>query len=31
MPMSQAAFGSFVKEEYGRWQGIVKHAGVEPQ
>jgi tripartite-type tricarboxylate transporter receptor subunit TctC len=31
MPMSQGAFASFVKEEYARWQSIVKHAGVEPQ
>ena len=31
MPMSQADFAAFVKAEYARWQGIVKHAGVEPQ
>jgi tripartite-type tricarboxylate transporter receptor subunit TctC len=31
MPMSQAQFASFVKDEYGRWQKIVKAAGVEPQ
>ena len=31
MPMSQAEFAAFVKAEYARWQGIVKHAGVEPQ
>jgi tripartite-type tricarboxylate transporter receptor subunit TctC len=31
MPMSQAAFAAFVKDEYARWQGIVKNAGVEPQ
>ena len=31
MPMSQAEFAAFVKAEYARWEGIVKHAGVEPQ
>jgi tripartite-type tricarboxylate transporter receptor subunit TctC len=31
MPMSQSAFADFVKDEYGRWQRIVKAAGVEPQ
>jgi tripartite-type tricarboxylate transporter receptor subunit TctC len=31
MPMSQRAFAAFVKDEYGRWQRIVKAAGVEPQ
>jgi tripartite-type tricarboxylate transporter receptor subunit TctC len=31
MPMSQRDFSSFVKDEYTRWQGIVKAAGVEPQ
>jgi tripartite-type tricarboxylate transporter receptor subunit TctC len=31
MPMSQADFAAFVKDEYGRWQKIVKNAGVEPQ
>jgi tripartite-type tricarboxylate transporter receptor subunit TctC len=31
MPMSQSAFATFVKDEYGRWQRIVKAAGVEPQ
>jgi tripartite-type tricarboxylate transporter receptor subunit TctC len=31
MPMSQKDFAAFVKDEYGRWQGIVKNAGVEPQ
>jgi len=31
MPMSQPDFASFVKDEYARWQGIVKAAGVEPQ
>ncbi len=31
MPMSQAEFATFVKDEYGRWQKIVKAAGVEPQ
>lgn len=31
MPMSQRDFAAFVKDEYGRWQQIVKAAGVEPQ
>jgi tripartite-type tricarboxylate transporter receptor subunit TctC len=31
MPMSQREFATFVKDEYGRWQRIVKAAGVEPQ
>lgn len=31
MPMSQSEFAAFVKDEYGRWQQIVKAAGVEPQ
>jgi tripartite-type tricarboxylate transporter receptor subunit TctC len=31
MPMSQRDFGVFVKDEYARWQKIVKDAGVEPQ
>ena len=31
MPMSQRDFSSFVKNEYTRWQAIVKAAGVEPQ
>jgi tripartite-type tricarboxylate transporter receptor subunit TctC len=31
MPMSQRDFAAFVKDEYGRWQKIVKAAGVEPQ
>ena len=31
MPISQRDFSSFVKDEYTRWQGIVKAAGVEPQ
>jgi tripartite-type tricarboxylate transporter receptor subunit TctC len=31
MPMSQAAFAAFVKAEYGRWERIVRDAGVEPQ
>ncbi len=31
MPMSQSAFADFVKDEYGRWQKIVKAAGVEPR
>jgi tripartite-type tricarboxylate transporter receptor subunit TctC len=31
MPISQRDFSSFVKDEYVRWQGIVKAAGVEPQ
>ncbi len=31
MPMSQRDFSSFVKDEYTRWQGIVKAAGVDPQ
>jgi tripartite-type tricarboxylate transporter receptor subunit TctC len=31
MPMSQAEFATFVKDEYGRWQRIVKAAGVEPR
>jgi hypothetical protein len=29
--MSQREFATFVKDEYGRWQRIVKAAGVEPQ
>jgi tripartite-type tricarboxylate transporter receptor subunit TctC len=31
MAMSQGAFAGFVKDEYVRWQKIVKDAGVEPQ
>ena len=31
MPMGQRDFVTFVKDEYGRWQKIVKAAGVEPQ
>ena len=31
MPMSQREFSAFVKDEYTRWQKIVKDAGVEPQ
>jgi tripartite-type tricarboxylate transporter receptor subunit TctC len=31
MPMSQLEFTAFVKDEYGRWEKIVKAAGVEPQ
>jgi tripartite-type tricarboxylate transporter receptor subunit TctC len=31
MPMSQSAFAQFVKDEYVRWEKIVKDAGVEPQ
>jgi tripartite-type tricarboxylate transporter receptor subunit TctC len=31
MPMSQGEFNAFVRAEYGRWQRIVKDAGVEPQ
>jgi tripartite-type tricarboxylate transporter receptor subunit TctC len=31
MPMSQRDFASFVKDEHGRWQKIVKAAGVEPR
>ena len=31
MPMSQRDFTAFVKDEYGRWQKIVKAAGVDPQ
>ena len=31
MPMSQAEFAAFVKAEYGKWEKIVKDAGVEPQ
>ena len=31
MPMSQRDFTAFVKDEYGRWEKIVKAAGVEPQ
>jgi tripartite-type tricarboxylate transporter receptor subunit TctC len=31
MPMSQAAFAAFVKDEYAKWQRIVRDAGVEPQ
>lgn len=31
MPMSQRDFAGFVNNEYGRWQNIVKAAGVEPQ
>jgi tripartite-type tricarboxylate transporter receptor subunit TctC len=31
MPMSQRDFAAFVKDEYARWQKIVKDAGVEPQ
>jgi tripartite-type tricarboxylate transporter receptor subunit TctC len=31
MPMSQAAFASFVKKDYVRWEKIVKDAGVEKQ
>jgi tripartite-type tricarboxylate transporter receptor subunit TctC len=31
MPMSQRDFIAFVKDEYGRWEKIVKAAGVEPQ
>jgi tripartite-type tricarboxylate transporter receptor subunit TctC len=31
MPMSQRDFAAFVTDEYGRWDKIVKAAGVEPQ
>jgi tripartite-type tricarboxylate transporter receptor subunit TctC len=31
MPMSRGAFAAFVKAEYGRWERIVRDAGVEPQ
>jgi tripartite-type tricarboxylate transporter receptor subunit TctC len=31
MPMSQPEFAAFVKDEYGRWETIVKNAGVERQ
>jgi tripartite-type tricarboxylate transporter receptor subunit TctC len=31
MPMSQREFTAFVRDEYGRWEKIVKAAGVEPQ
>jgi tripartite-type tricarboxylate transporter receptor subunit TctC len=31
MPMSQRDFSAFVKDEYARWEKIVKAAGVEPQ
>lgn len=31
MPMSQRDFAAFVKDEYARWEKIVKAAGVEPQ
>ena len=31
MPMSQAEFAAFVKDDYARWGKIVKNAGVEPQ
>jgi tripartite-type tricarboxylate transporter receptor subunit TctC len=31
MPMSQSGFASFVRDEYTRWEKIVKNAGVEPQ
>ena len=31
MPMSQPAFAAFVKDEYGRWEKIVKDAGVEKE
>jgi tripartite-type tricarboxylate transporter receptor subunit TctC len=30
-PMSHAAFADYVKAEYGKWRGIVKDAGIEPQ
>jgi tripartite-type tricarboxylate transporter receptor subunit TctC len=30
-PMSQAAFAAFVRDEYAKWQRIVRDAGVEPQ
>jgi tripartite-type tricarboxylate transporter receptor subunit TctC len=31
MPISQAGFAQFVRDDHARWQTIVKHAGVEPQ
>jgi tripartite-type tricarboxylate transporter receptor subunit TctC len=31
MPMSQADFARFVRDDHARWQAIVKHAGIEPQ
>jgi tripartite-type tricarboxylate transporter receptor subunit TctC len=31
MPMSQPAFAAFVKDEYARWEKIVKAAGVEKE
>jgi len=31
MPMSQADFARFVRDDHARWRDIVKHAGVEPQ
>jgi tripartite-type tricarboxylate transporter receptor subunit TctC len=31
MPMSQRDFAAFVKDEYARWEKIVKAAGVDPQ
>jgi tripartite-type tricarboxylate transporter receptor subunit TctC len=31
MAMNQPEFAAFVKAEYARWQGIVKHVGIEPQ
>ncbi len=31
MTMSQGEFAAFVKDEYARWQRIVREAGVEPQ
>jgi tripartite-type tricarboxylate transporter receptor subunit TctC len=31
MPMSQPAFAAFVKDEYARWEAIVKNAGVEKE
>ena len=31
MPMSQPAFAQFVRDEYVRWEKIVKDAGVEKE
>jgi tripartite-type tricarboxylate transporter receptor subunit TctC len=31
MPMSQADFARFVRDDHARWRDIVKHAGIEPQ
>jgi tripartite-type tricarboxylate transporter receptor subunit TctC len=31
MPMTQPQFAAFVKDEYVRWEQIVKNAGVEKE